>query len=68
MNEDINQPVPSSYYAIHRATMEMGFAMASDILTCSLLRTPGGSSWLLDGMDSYSTLISSIMMKASSNC
>lgn len=75
MIEDINQPVPSSYYAIHRATMDMGFAMASDILTCSLLRTlaaskPSGkflelgtgtglsTSWLLDGMDSKSTLIS----------
>lgn len=52
-----------------------GFTMASDVLTCSLLRTlaaskPGGkflelgtgtglsTSWILDGMDSYSTLIS----------
>lgn len=75
MIDDINQPVPSSYYAIHRATIEMGFTMASDILACSLLRTlaaskPSGkflelgtgtglsTSWLLDGMDSNSTLIS----------
>ncbi len=52
-----------------------GFTMASDVLTCSLLRTlaaskPGGkflelgtgtglsTSWILDGMDSSSTLIS----------
>jgi predicted O-methyltransferase YrrM len=53
----------------------MGFAMASDILTCSLLRTlaaskPSGkflelgtgtglsTSWILDGMDAESSLIS----------
>ena len=53
----------------------MGFIMASDILTCSLLRTlaaskPSGkflelgtgtglsTSWILDGMDTGSSLIS----------
>lgn len=75
MTDNINQPVPSAYYAIDRATKEMGFTMASDILACSLLRTLAASklsgkflelgtgtglstSWILDGMDSTSTLIS----------
>lgn len=75
MTDDVHQPIPGSYYAIDRATKEMGFTMASDILTCSLLRTlaaskPSGkflelgtgtglsTSWILDGMDNNSTLIS----------
>lgn len=33
------QNVPVVYYAIVAATKEMGFAMPSDILTCSLLKT-----------------------------
>jgi predicted O-methyltransferase YrrM len=48
MTEDINQPPPESYNAICSATTELGFTMASDVKTCSLLRTlaaskPGGS-------------------------
>lgn len=75
MTEHINQPVPAAYFKIDEATKNAGFTMASDILTCSLLRTlaatkPGGrflelgtgtglsTSWILDGMDSQSTLIS----------
>lgn len=75
MTEEINQPIPNAYFAIDKATKENGFTMASDILTCSLLRTlaaskPSGkflelgtgtglsTSWILDGMDSNSTLIS----------
>jgi predicted O-methyltransferase YrrM len=66
---------PSAYLQIDKSTVESGFTMASDILTCSLLRTlastkPSGkflelgtgtglsTSWILDGMDSNSTLIS----------
>jgi predicted O-methyltransferase YrrM len=75
MTEEINQSIPPSYLAINKATTECGFTMASDMLTCSLLRTlatskPGGkflelgtgtglsTSWILDGMDSHSTLTS----------
>lgn len=75
MTDDINQPIPGSYLAIDKATKESGFTMASDILTCSLLRTlaaskPSGkflelgtgtglsTSWILDGMDNNSTLLS----------
>lgn len=39
MNEEINQPYPSVYNTILEATTASGFTMASDILTCSLLRT-----------------------------
>ena len=47
MNQDINQPVPDAYYTIDAATKASGFTMASDIYTCSLLKTlaaskPGG--------------------------
>jgi predicted O-methyltransferase YrrM len=47
MNWEINQPVPLQYLAIDEATKASGFTMASDALTCSLLRTlavskPGG--------------------------
>ncbi|TDW97195.1 O-methyltransferase [Dinghuibacter silviterrae] len=69
------QPFPSAYQRILDKTLESGFTMASDALTCSLLRTlavskPSGkflelgtgtglsTSWILDGMDPPSTLIS----------
>lgn len=75
MNETIRQSLPAAYAAIDEATKASGFTMASDILTCSLLRTlaaskPGGTflelgtgtglstSWILDGMDADSTLVS----------
>lgn len=75
MTEEINQEVPKAYFDIDIATKESGFTMASDIQTCSLLRTlaatkPSGkflelgtgtglsTAWILDGMDSDSTLIS----------
>ncbi|ACT91409.1 O-methyltransferase [Dyadobacter fermentans] len=75
MNQDINQPLPAAYLAIDEATKASGFTMASDISTCSLLKTlaaskPGGrflelgtgtglsTSWILDGMDPHSTLVS----------
>jgi predicted O-methyltransferase YrrM len=65
---------PSTFQDIHSDTDVMGFTMASDPLTGSLLRTlaaskPGGrflelgtgtglsTSWLLDGMDEGSTLV-----------
>ena len=43
MTENIKQPVPASYNAIIERTRESGFTMASDILTCSLLRTLAAS-------------------------
>lgn len=72
---DINQPLPLTYRDIERATIESGFTMPSDIMTCTFLRTlaaskPGGkflelgtgtglaTSWILDGMDPSSSLIS----------
>ena len=75
MNETIQQSFPAAYAAIDDATKASGFTMASDVLTCSLLRTlaaskPGGrflelgtgtglsTSWILDGMDANSTLVS----------
>ncbi len=75
MTEEINQPKPKFYSQIQEATNASGFSMASDILTCSLLRTlaaskPAGkflelgtgtglsTSWILDGMDAASSLIS----------
>lgn len=75
MTEIINQPIPTSYFEIDRETNESGFTMASDMLTCSLLRTLATSkpkskflelgtgtglstSWILDGMDNDSTIIS----------
>ena len=47
MTEEINQHYPSTYNQIDEATQASGFTMASDVLTCSLLRTlavskPGG--------------------------
>ncbi|WP_031529868.1 O-methyltransferase [Dyadobacter crusticola] len=47
MTEEIVQPIPKTYVAIDEQTKESGFTMASDIHTCSLLKTlaaskPGG--------------------------
>ncbi|GGB82615.1 O-methyltransferase [Dyadobacter sediminis] len=39
MTEEINQPFPATYSQIDEATKQSGFTMASDVLTCSLLRT-----------------------------
>ncbi len=75
MTEEINQHLPAAYNDIDAATKLAGFTMASDILTCSLLRTLAASkpegkflelgtgsglstSWILDGMDNDSTLLS----------
>ncbi|MEP7144923.1 MAG: class I SAM-dependent methyltransferase [Ferruginibacter sp.] len=75
MTEEITQPFPATYKDIDAATKLSGFTMASDVLTCSLLRTlaaskPSGkflelgtgtglsTSWILDGMDTGSTLTS----------
>lgn len=74
MTTAINQPIPGTYLQILEATHQSGFTMASEQLTCSLLRTlaatkPAGkflelgtgtglsTSWILDGMDKASTLI-----------
>ena len=43
MTEEINQAYPSTYHAINEATKQSGFTMASDVLTCSLLRTLAAS-------------------------
>jgi len=43
MTEDINQAYPPAYLDILEATKRSGFNMASDILTCSLLRTLAAS-------------------------
>ena len=43
MTEEINQAYPSAYLDILEATKRSGFNMASDILTCSLLRTLAAS-------------------------
>jgi predicted O-methyltransferase YrrM len=75
MNETVQQSVPEPYISIDKATRESDFQMASDVQTCSLLRTlagtkPGGAflelgtgtglstSWILDGMDEASHLVS----------
>ncbi|MCF2500086.1 O-methyltransferase [Dyadobacter chenhuakuii] len=75
MNQEINHPLPKAYVVIDNATKASGFTMASDIQTCSLLKTlaaskPAGkflelgtgtglsTAWILDGMDSDSTLVS----------
>ena len=47
MTDEINQPFPKAYSGIDKATKASCFTMASDVLTCSLLRTlaaskPGG--------------------------
>lgn len=43
MTEEISQRLPESYLAIDKVTKDSGFTMASDILTCSLLRTLAAS-------------------------
>ena len=48
MTEEITQNFPASYFEIDEATKQSGFTMASDPLTCSLLKTlaaskPGGN-------------------------
>jgi len=75
MTEEIKQAFPKEYISIDEATKASGFTMASDVLTCSLLRTLAASkpkgkflelgtgtglstSWILDGMDQDSTLVS----------
>jgi predicted O-methyltransferase YrrM len=75
MTEKINQPYPKAYADIDAMTKFSGFTMASDVTTCSLLRSlaaskPSGkflelgtgtglsASWILDGMDDTSSLIS----------
>src|SRR5882757_8651904 len=75
MLEEIRQKYPSAYNAIKTASERSGFTMASEVLTCSLLKTlaaskPGGkflelgtgtglaTTWILDGMDEASTLVS----------
>ncbi|MCF0068890.1 class I SAM-dependent methyltransferase [Dyadobacter sp. CY261] len=75
MNQDIRQRLPAAYLSIDEATKASGFTMASDIDTCSLLKTLAASkrggrflelgtgtglstSWILDGMDAHSTLVS----------
>lgn len=75
MTEEINQHIPMTYNDIDEETKKSGFTMASDVLTCSLLRTlavskPSGNflelgtgtglstSWILNGMDAESSLIS----------
>lgn len=39
MTNEINHSMPEAYVAIDQATIESGFTMASDIQTCSLLKT-----------------------------
>ena len=43
MNNEINQPFPDAYTAILAATENAGFSMASEVLTCSLLKTLASS-------------------------
>jgi len=43
MTSDIKQPFPKTYDDIVKATALSGFTMASDVLTCSLLRTLAAS-------------------------
>src|SRR5690606_34032077 len=43
MQEEINQPLPKAYVRLNEATTVSGFTMASDIMTCSLLRTLAAS-------------------------
>ncbi|HOY48675.1 MAG TPA: class I SAM-dependent methyltransferase [Chryseolinea sp.] len=43
MTEEINQHFPKAYNRIDEATKLLGFTMASDVLTCSLLRTLASS-------------------------
>jgi predicted O-methyltransferase YrrM len=43
MTDQITQTYPEAYTAIANATKESGFTMASDVQTCSLLRTLAGA-------------------------
>lgn len=43
MTTEINQPFPKTYSKIDEATKALGFTMASDVFTCSLLRTLAAS-------------------------
>ena len=43
MTSEISQRLPKAYTSIDQATKALGFTMASDILTCSLLRTLAAS-------------------------
>lgn len=43
MTEEIRQGYPKAYFTIDQATKASGFTMASDVLTCSLLRTLAGA-------------------------
>ena len=43
MREEINQAYPKRYKDIQTATEVAGFSMASDVLTCSFLRTLAAS-------------------------
>jgi predicted O-methyltransferase YrrM len=43
MDQLINQAFPKTYKSIDEATKLSGFTMASDVLTCSLLRTLAGT-------------------------
>lgn len=43
MNQEIRQPLPAAYLSIDEATKASGFTMASDIYTCSLLKTLAAS-------------------------
>lgn len=43
MTEEINQNYPKAYQQINAATKASGFDMASDVLTCSLLKTLAAS-------------------------
>lgn len=43
MKTNFSQPFPSRYQSIQEATTTSGFTMASDVLTCSLLRTLAAS-------------------------
>lgn len=75
MTEEMTQRYPATYKQILAATHDANFTMASEVLTCSLLRTlaaskPSGrfleigtgtglsTSWILDGMDESSSIIS----------
>lgn len=75
MEENIkSEKFPTAYSLIDKATKDSKFTMASEVLTCSLLKTlaaskPSGkflelgtgtglsTSWILDGMDANSSLI-----------
>ncbi|WP_437591729.1 O-methyltransferase [Sorangium sp. So ce1000] len=74
MNDLENLKLPAALEEIERATVEIGFNMASDRLTGSMLRTLAAAKsgafleigtgtgistcWILDGMDDSSTLVS----------